>query len=189
MEIVSFKNLIDFFSFIEFCPICKSRTTETFILPSSVAELSGKELIILAGSFTDDKEPPPIEYDIFWKKFTINLFDNTISSNYSLSDFPSTISLIIGRQCNKYHFHYNGIANISKAKLILDSITLDKYHFIRQLGSNHFTVNNSFSKSATSIRLTTPDFQTREITLPFIEFDLSSKKRIDHKLKSIQLLS
>jgi hypothetical protein len=189
VESKSFRNLFDFFNFIEFCPLCKKRLTETIIFPSSISTLEGKELVIIAGSFESNFDQQPIfTDDPFWKKITINLLDNNISKNYSLYDYPENNSLIVGRQCNKYHFHYNGIANISKSKLILDNIVLDKYHFIRIHGGIHFTVNGSFSKSQTIIRITTPDYHTRELTIPFIDFDLLSKKKIDNKLKNIQLL-
>lgn len=188
MESVSFKNLFDFFSYIEFCPLCKKRLTETITFPSSVAALTGTELIIIAGSFLDNPEQSLFDNDIFWKKITINLLDNSVSRSYNLCNNEENNTIIIGRQCNKYHFHYNGTANLSKTKLILDAIKLDKYHFIRIHKDIHFTINADLQQSTTSIRMTAQDFHTRELVIPFVEFDLSSKKKIDTKLKHIQLL-
>jgi len=170
-----FKNLYEFFNYIEFCPLCKSRTAINITYQNTSCEFSNKELI-----FHDNETDN--------KRFTIDLLDNTISRDYYSLIYDTKPKIIIGRQCNKYHFFYNGIADISEIKLKVKNIRLDKYHFIRIHGLTHFTVNGSFIKSSTNIRITTPNFITRELTLPFVDFDLSSKKKIDAKLKNIQLL-
>lgn len=172
-----FDNLYDFFDYIEFCPLCKSRTTVYAAFPAAtVCEINGKELILF------DSETAS-------KKFSINLINNIVSDSYSSSYRKSNSEIVIGKQCNKYHFFYNGIAKISKSNLIVNDISLDKYHFIRQHGSTHFTVNGSLLKDQTNIRITTTNFKTRELSLPFINFDLFNKKKIDSKLKNIQLLA
>lgn len=178
MESKTFKNLYDFFSYIEFCPLCRSRTIETSTFPLSASQgpdLNGRELI-----FYDFSTP--------WDKYTINLLDNSIGGGYRKSSYEENCKIVIGRQCTKYHFFYNGTATLSKRKSIIENIFLDKYHFIRIHGTTHFTVNGSLEKSFTSIRITTEDFKTREIILPFIDFNLSSKKKIDAKLRNVQLL-
>lgn len=172
-----FSNLFDFFNYIEFCPLCKSRTMTTVSFPSStICEMDNKELTVI-----DDKNIPS-------KIFRIGLFNNVVSTHYSYSSYPEKSQIVIGRQCNKYHFFYNGIANISKSNLIIDNIVMDKYHFIRIHNLIHFTVNGSSIKNKTSVRITTPDFNTREVLLPFVSFNLFSKKKIDAKLRNIQLL-
>jgi len=124
-----------------------------------------------------------------WCKFAINLLDNHVSANYLESSYPEITKIVIGRQCSKYHFFYNGTALVTKENLLVSDIMLDKYHFIRMHGpATHFTVNGNLTTSSTSVRITTVDFKTRELVLPRINFDLSSKKKIDAKLRNIQLL-
>lgn len=149
--------------------------TEILTFQASMCEIGSKELM-----FCDFQTP--------WPKFKINLLDNTISKNYLDSSYPENATITIGKQCNKYHFYYNGTASLIKGRLTVSDITLDKYHFVRIHGPLHFVVNGNLIKSSTSIRITTPGFNTKEIILPFTHFDLSSKKKIDTKLKTIQLL-
>jgi len=140
-----------------------------------MCDIGSKELI-----FCDFQTP--------WKKFKINLLDNTVSENYSDSSYPEHSTITVGKQCNKYHFFYNGVAFLTKERLAITDIKLEKYHFVRIQGPLHFVVNGNFMMSSTSIRITTPGFNTKEIVLPFTNFDLSSKKKIDTKLRTIQLL-
>lgn len=175
MENKKFKNLYDFFDYIEFCPLCRGRMSATVGLSGiSSYELSNKELALQDMGSS--------------KRFTINLIDNYISNNYLISVNPVVDEIVVGKQCSKYHFFYNGVAILSKSDLLIRNIVLDKYHFIRIHGPTHFTVNGSLVSSTTKIRITTENFNTREIVLPFVDFDLSSKKRIDTKLRNIQLL-
>lgn len=178
---MQFKNLFDFYSYIEFCPLCKSRTSanstiSALKIPTSPCIMRGQELVF-------------VEYSRPLQRLSINLLDNTISRNYSDSSYMDKCFISLGRVCNKYHFYYEGSATLLKDSLTVSDITVDKYHFVRMHGSLHFVVNGSFSKSTTNIRITTPGFHTKLLDLPFINFDLSSKKNIDAKLKTIQLLA
>lgn len=162
----SFPNLFSFFSYIEFCPLCKARTTECVIYPTTQCTLSSKNILL---------------FDDVSKSFSINLLDNSISGNYS----RKSDELIIGKRCNKYHFFYSGSATISNTHI--NNISLNKLHFIRIHNMTHYVINNSFETNITSIRVT-ENFQTQEISLPLIEFDFSSKKKLDTKLNHIRLL-
>lgn len=172
----SFDNLYDFFNYIEFCPLCKNRTTSFITSPGGITcGMDNKELTIYSSSSTSTHQ------------FSINLFTNEVSKPYSIYR-SGTSQIIVGKQCNKYHFFYNGVLDISGKELLVKRIRLDKYHFIRMHGTTHFTVNGSLLSGSTNIRITTPDFQTKELSLPLIDFNFSSKKKIDSKLRNIQLL-
>jgi len=152
--------------------------SETSVFPLSSSDVYGKELV-----FYDFLSPS--------NKFSIDLFANSISEKYKKSPYKEDCKVVIGKQCNKYHFFYNGTATLSKKRLSIENIMMDKYHIIRIHGPTHFAVNGSFDKSFTSVVITS-DFKTRELILPFIDFDLSSNKavkKIDSKLRNIQLLS
>lgn len=168
-----FDNLLDFFNYIDFCPLCKSRLVPNIIMAgSSECVLGGKKILCYSNTFGN---------------FTIDIFGNTISKTYKIKYRPKINQIIIGKQCRKYHFFYNGIADLYKKELLVKNISLDKYHFIRIFGNDHFTINSSVISNSTNIRITN-DFKTQEFILPFIEFDLFSKKKIDNRLKKIQLL-
>lgn len=171
-----FENLYDFFNFVEFCPFCKGRTSPTVAFSAAtVCVVDNKNITILDSAVNGGE-------------FNINLFNNSINSVYKSALRSAESKIVFGKQCNKYHFFYNATANISKETLKINNIILDKYHFIRIHGKTHFTVNGSISQNLTNIRITTTDFKTKELTLPLIDFNLLSKRKIDLKLKNIQLL-
>jgi hypothetical protein len=171
-----FKNLYDFFNYIEFCPLCKNRLSlSASLFGTKSCETNYGELVFY-----------PIAPD---KKFSIDMLNNNVSESYADCVLQAEICrLIIARSCSKYHFSYNGVAEIHKDKLNINNICLDKYHFVRIHGPAHFTVNGSFIDNTTNIRITTPDFKTKELTLSLISFDFTSKKKIDSKLRNIRLL-
>jgi hypothetical protein len=170
-----FNNLFDFFNFIEFCPLCKKRTEPIITLSGmSGCELNNSYLTV----FQQDSN----------KKILIDLFNNNIIENYLQFISPDVPKLIIGRQCNKYHFYYSGTCDLLKDKLLIDNIILEKNHIVRMLADSvHFIVNNDFNNSISTIHITS-NYLTKTITMPLIDFDFSSKKLIDKKLKIIQLL-
>ena len=176
MEDKEFKNLYSFFNHIEFCPLCKSRLSTIITFQNSTCEVNNKHLTIHSDEFPKDN-------------FTVDLLDNTISDSYLLSlAGQNNYELLIKRICLKYHFYYGGMANFSNDYVSINNIKLISYHFIRIHGPVHFAINSDVIKSSTSVRITTSDFRIRELNLPFVNFDLSSKKKIDNKLKNIQLL-
>lgn len=168
----TFTNLNDFFNHMEFCPLCGSRMHMIATITSGTHEFIKNQLVIT----TDDNIV-----------VRINLLYNTISSSYNLLDKKNN-TIVVGRQCNKYHFFYSGIAKVFKKKLVIKEITLSKYHFIRMHKGIHYTVNGSFIDNITNIRITLNDFTSKEISLKLINFDFSSKKLLDKKLKYIALL-
>lgn len=139
-------------------------------------ELNNKELVVYPSSAISSR------------KFSIDLFNNKLSKSYAEAVYPNVSQVVIGKQCCKYHFFYNGIADVYKKSLMIKNIRLDKYHFIRIHGPTHFTVNGSTVNDFTNIKITTPDFKTKELSLPLINFDFSSKRKLDAKLRNIQLL-
>jgi hypothetical protein len=174
-EKLQFENLNAFFNLMEFCPLCKSRTLIGASFYSVIVCELGNNIIRL--------------HDYGTKSFSIDLHNNNVSQEYKQSSYANDMRLVVSRQCSKYHFFYNGVCNISKANLMIDNLTFDKYHFIRRLdnGKTHFTVNGSTTTNTTSIRITT-DYKTNELTLPLMNFTLSNKKKLDAKLKKILLL-
>lgn len=175
MVVQQFNNLFDFFNYIEFCPLCKKRTEPTITFAGFLSgSLDNNNLNLLPASL--------------FNEFSINLFNNKITENYNYNNCKNSSKLIIGRQCRKYHFFYSGTCNLLKNLLYIDSIMLEKIHFIRMMpDSVHMAVNNDFTNSLSTVHITVNYF-TKLITLPVIDFDFSSKKTIDKKLKIIQLL-
>lgn len=126
-----------------------------------------------------------------WKdaEYKVNLFSNAISSNYLNSRFPEHADLHLAKRCGKYHFMYTGVVRLHKEKLLAFDVFFKKYHFIRIHGTTHFSVNGNLENGLTSITITRNNFRTTEISSPFINFDFSSKRKIDKKLRNIQLLA
>lgn len=166
---IAFKNLYEFFNYIDYCPLCNSRIVATSMFPAFDCEFNGKLLNISDG----EKQ-----------HFSIDAINNNIVG----SQLPTSEHLFPRRQCAKHHFFYSGILTISNSRDYIKSIELCRYHFIRIKPNIHFTINGYYKDNFTSIRMTTPDYKTKEFSIPLIEFDFSSKKKIDNKLKHIQLL-
>jgi hypothetical protein len=169
-----FQNLSEFFCLFEFCPFCRKRTVPIVSFPSAgKCNLNNKFLTL---SFKNSGA-----FD-----FTIGLLDNKL---YSVNDMILESSfIVIGMKCKKFHFFYSGTCHIIHEKLCIDAIALDKIHFIRILPyEGHFVANNYFQESTTKI-LITKNRSTHELTLPLVDFNFLSKKEIDKRLKTIQLL-
>ena len=169
-----FNNLFDFFDYIEFCPLCKKRTEPTITFAGFLSgSLDNNNLNLLPASL--------------FNEFSINLFDNKITDSYIYNNCDDPSKLIIGRQCRKYHFFYSGTCSLLKNLLYIDNIILEKTHFIRMQDSSHMTISNDFINSFSTVYITA-NSTTKKLSLPIIDFDFSSKKAIDKKLKIIQLL-
>ena len=173
MAYQQFNNLFDFFNYIEFCPLCKKRTSPIITLHGYHSNTINNTDLIFS----------PAQKEL--KKFSINLFNNKISENYCSQE--SLLRLIIGKQCNKYHFFYTGTCTLLKNELYVSNILLEKSHFIRNQSTIHFVINNDFINLISSVHITV-NYSTKIISLPLMDFDFSSKKKIDKKLKIIQLL-
>jgi hypothetical protein len=167
-----FDNLLGFFNYIDFCPLCKSRLVPTITIAGCSECVLGNKRLFCYNTFGN---------------FTVDIVDNGISKTYKSKSRPKITQIVVGKQCRKYHFFYNGVADLYKKELLVKNISLDKYHFIRIFGEDHFTINGSFISNSTNIRITR-DFKTQEFIMPLIQFDLFSKKKIDNRLKKIQLL-
>lgn len=172
MENKNFKNLNDFFGYLEFCPLCKNRLEPIASVPSTSADFNGRELIF------EDSDA----------NFAINLFNNTVSDDYLLSKHGVHTQIVLKNNCPRYHFFYNGIGTISKYSMTVKDILLDKTHMIVINSRMHFVINNSILSESTNIRMTNKDAKVRQLELPFINFDLTSKKKINDKLRNICLL-
>lgn len=167
-----FNNLFTLFNCIELCPLCNKRLELIITLRSLLSwQLQKQKLLIFTQNNT----------------FSIDTLDNSVCNNYN-SYINEDLKLLISLQCKKYHFFYSGYCNIIKEKLHIENIVLEKIHFVRILkDSTHFVVNNNFNNLSSTVYITR-NYSTKELKLPIISFDLSSKKLIDNKLKIIQLL-
>ncbi len=175
MAVKQFNNLFDFFNYIEFCPLCKKRTEPIITLSGFRAgTIDNNNLNLLPASL--------------FNEFSINLFDNKITESFIYNNFDNMSKLLISRQCRKYHFFYSGTCSLLKSKLLIESIILEKIHFIRVMpNSIHIVANNDFTNLLSTVHITV-NYSTKTITVPLVNFDFTSKKEIDKKLKIIQLL-
>jgi hypothetical protein len=177
-----FNNLHGFFNHIEFCPLCGKRTVPNAILTkkniNTTSETNNNHIIIF-----DDNS----------KLLSINLFDNIVNTD-TLDYFRDMtesdgygLMLIVSKECKKYHFYYSAFVIINFDTLMAEEIIMDRYHFVRRLKGSHFVVNANYLDNITTIRMTN-NYKTKEIKLPFIDFDLNNKRKINNKLRNIELL-
>lgn len=173
-----FINLFDFINYIEFCPICRKRLELSVFVSFAFQTDSWKLNNNCLNLFSQ----------YHFNNISIDLINNSVVLNGYFDSLKTSSSFTIFKECKKYHFYYSGTCNLLKNKLIIDDIILEKYHFIRILPiSKHFVVNTNFTNNTTTVILTT-DYVSKEWAMPIIDFDFSSKKKIDNKLKTIQLL-
>jgi hypothetical protein len=165
---MQFKNIFDFFNYIEFCPLCKNR------LQISASSIS------IAGCELDNKYIQLYSYEFPKSSYSIHLLTNDIRSLSLITD-----NLTIWKQCSKYHFYISSIITISNSNIT--SIFLNKYNIIRILKDIHFTINGSYIQNSSHIRLV-KDYKTTELNTNLINFNSFSKKEIDNKLKKMILL-
>lgn len=172
MTQISFANLNDFLNFENICPLCRSRLHIGSLFLTT--EVSNKCIYMSNGTGSD------LLIDLFTNEIDINpKYDVKLIGHKHIE---------ISKTCNKYHYFYQGIATMDMEHKILIDIVLYKIHFIRQLNKTHFTINSNYINNTTDIRITGNDYKTREITSALIEFDISNKKKLNRKLKNIELL-
>jgi hypothetical protein len=167
---------------MEFCPLCNKRMAPYGLITrksvSTTSEISNTDLSI---------------YDNNSNILSFNLFDNKVNSDIKeyfedlTSDDGYGLMLIVRKECKKYHFYYSAFAVVNFIDWTIKEITIDKCHFVRHQGGTHFVINSDYIDDSTTIRLTS-NCKTRELKLPFVDFDLSSIKKIDKKLRNIELL-
>jgi hypothetical protein len=166
----TFTNLYEFFTELERCPLCHARMTPlvsfAFLYDCRVIQ---KQFM---ASSTNHSEP-----------LLINLVDN--SCNRTLRN-PNKSKIYIGQQCHKYHFQCYIEAKINNKKQCLTNIKLNRIHFLKQIKDTYFAVSSHYDIGTTST-IITRSAQSREIILPVVDFDFSTKK-LAGKLKTIELL-
>ncbi len=170
MERISFNNINSFLDYIEYCPMCKKKTIAGGIFKFNY--ISGKELVISNNNGFELKA---------------NIYNNSINVYPYMILNDETFSL--DKKCCKYHFFYRSEIKISYATRSIIDIALSKMHFNIQDIGIHFSINSDFVKETTSIRITENGKETKELALPLIVFDLSSKKKILNRLENIMILA
>lgn len=172
-----FKNLYDFFEYSEFCPLCNKRTEQTIIGPriDSIRDYEFKNNNLI---FYNEKHAQTL---------LINTLDNSI--NYlGNKQYENTLyELSISQCCKKYHFLYDCQIKLDLTQSKVDSILLDRIHFLHRVDASYFSINTYFLKDITDIKITKNNL-TKQFILPIICFDFKNKKTIMHKLQNIQLL-
>ena len=182
-----FKNIFDFLSLAEFCPLCGSRLSLTIkpLLDKhpdyythqiyETAELLGPYLYLYTSA--DDSYS------------TININTNVIE-HYNYTHF---VEVEIGQRCNKYHFAYYGTL-ASPDGLKVSDIYCNSDTFTQITPNVHYTVSNNYLLDKTVIFATFNDKRTDKLDLSLVEFNLYSggrkrnRKVITDTLENIMLL-
>jgi CRISPR/Cas system endoribonuclease Cas6 (RAMP superfamily) len=179
--ITEFKNLFEFLGRTEFCPLCDKRLSVAAIFPNtSSSSLTGKRFI-LYNAINGEKM---VDIDLVDNSFTCS----TPPPPY-INPLTNSIHLQIAQQCRKYHYQHVGSVFLDLSTKKVNLIQMDKIHLHEKVDNSHFAVAVFYSPiNVTSIKITNGGSKTKEITFDNVDFDLSSKKKITSKLRTIQLL-
>lgn len=175
-----FKNLFEFFSDTEFCPLCDKRLSISAALPyATSSEITGHKLIVSTVG----------GHELLNVALVDNFFVHSDPFPSYGNIFTDNIELQLIQQCKKYHYQHVGSAYLNfKTKRVV-YICSNKKHIHERVDNNHFSISVQYEpKNQTSIKLTSSGSKTREIILNNADFDFSSKKKIISKLRTIQLL-
>lgn len=180
-HVPEFKNLYELFSYVDFCPLCNKRLSPFVVLPISTKYMFSGPRLKLLGKFS-------IEV------LEVNLIDNTFIARkrtlQSVNILTNSIQLIVGQQCNKYHFKYSGSASLNMNDKTVANIKLDNWHLLQRIDNNYFTVNTFFEQdNYTSIKISNGKYDTQEVIINNTAFNISSRKKIVDRLKNIALLT
>ena len=170
----NFVNIFEFSNYTNKCPLCNSKNYLTIYPQFEGNQFYTKNEICLS-----DAGKLIYSFNIFTNKITGDMFKH-YSGNY--------VDFLIRNSCNKYHFFYEAMLLISYDNMTVEKIDYNRYYFTRTLkDTTHFAINSYIKTNSTNIRMT-KNFNTTIIDLSLMEFDFSSKKKIDKKFKNIQLL-
>jgi|ERR1700722_6356827 len=179
--ITEFKNLYDFFSYAEFCPLCEKRLSYTAILPIATSSILNGQRFIVYSSLNGEKI---LDIDLVDNSFCIS----TPPPPY-VNIFTNTIHLQIRQQCRKYHYQHIGSVFLHIGTKTINLIQLDRKHLHEQVNNSHFAIAVSYgNRNETSVKITPCGSKTKEVTFNCSDFDLSSRKKIISRLRTIQLL-
>jgi len=176
-----FKNIFDFLSLAEFCPLCGSRLSLT------ISPYVAKQLNLYSGSYMGYETVELLGQYLYLytncdeNYTTININTNAIE-HYNYTHF---VEIEIGQRCNKYHFGYYGGLSSSDG-LKIDGIYCHADTFTQITPSTHYTVSNNYLMNKTSIVATFSDKRTDTFNVSLVDFNLY--KAITDTLENIMLL-